>query len=150
MIDRLSIGDVARATGRSVHALRWYEKEGLVPGVSRDNGSRRVYRRAHVGWLHFLARLKRTGMSVSEMKRYAALTAAGGATAGEREAMLARHRERLDDELAQLAEARLILDAKIAFYAEWRRTGRRPPEPDIPAMGRRQLPKADARGETGA
>ncbi|MGH6787277.1 MAG: MerR family transcriptional regulator [Novosphingobium sp.] len=128
----MSIGDIAKSTGRSVHALRWYEREGLIPGVSRDGGKRRVYRKAHIGWLRFLGRLNRTGMTVQEMKTYAALTAKGGSTAAERKAMLVRHRERLDAEIATLGEARQILDLKIAFYSEWARTGCRPPEPEIP------------------
>jgi len=132
MVEHLSIGEIARETGRSIHALRWYEAQGLIPGVARDGGRKRVYRQAHVGWLRFLGRLKRTGMSVGEMKAYAALAARGGATAGEREAMLTRHLERVDGEMAALAEARRLLEVKIAFYAEWRSSGRRPPDPEIP------------------
>src|SRR5690606_2386253 len=98
--DILLIGDLAQATGRSIHTLRWYEREGLLPGVRRDEGNRRIYRRAHIGWLRFLGRLKRTGMSVSQMKIYAGLTAQGGKTAGKREAMLCRHREMLDRQIA--------------------------------------------------
>ena len=31
------------ATGRTVHTIRWYERQGLIPGVCRDGGGRRVY-----------------------------------------------------------------------------------------------------------
>jgi DNA-binding transcriptional MerR regulator len=132
MSEGLSIGELARETGRTVHALRWYERQGLIPGVSRDSGRRRVYRQAHIGWLRFLARLKRTGMRVEEMRTYADLAARGSSTAGERHTLLLAHRKRLEGELAALSEARTILDAKIAFYAEWQRTGRRPRDVEIP------------------
>jgi hypothetical protein len=41
---RLTIGQVAERTGLSVHALRFYEREGvLLDPVRRDTGGRRVY-----------------------------------------------------------------------------------------------------------
>jgi len=40
----LSIGEVAERTGLSVHALRFYEREGLLVGpVRRTAGGRRRY-----------------------------------------------------------------------------------------------------------
>lgn len=50
----LHIGDIAGRTGRSVHTIRWYERQGLIPGVSRDAGGRRVYSDYHVGWLDLM------------------------------------------------------------------------------------------------
>jgi DNA-binding transcriptional MerR regulator len=128
------IGDIAEATGRSIHTLRWYERQGLLPGVHRDRGNRRVYRAAHVGWLRFLARLKRTGMSISEMKTYAELTAQGGKTASSRERLLIQHRAKLDQQIEALMEARDVIDLKIEFYREWRTTGQRPAEPNVPPL----------------
>ena len=32
----LRIGKLARLTGRSVHTIRWYEAQQLIPGVRRD------------------------------------------------------------------------------------------------------------------
>ena len=55
---RFHIGRLARETGRSVHTIRWYEKQGLMPGVTRDAGGRRVYMTQHIGWLLFLDRLR--------------------------------------------------------------------------------------------
>jgi DNA-binding transcriptional MerR regulator len=36
----LRIGEVASRTGRSVHTIRWYEQQGLLPGVARDRSGR--------------------------------------------------------------------------------------------------------------
>lgn len=134
MPDTLLIGDIAEATGRSIHTLRWYERQGLLPGVYRDRGNRRIYRLAHVGWLRFLARLKRTGMTVSEMKVYAELTAQGAKTAGSREHLLVQHRAKLDQQIETLMEARDVIDLKIEFYRGWQTTGQRPAEPNVPPL----------------
>ena len=69
----LFIGEVASRIGRSVHAIRWYEAQGLMPGVIRDGGGRRVYSEYHVGWLDLMERLRLTGMSIKQLREYTAL-----------------------------------------------------------------------------
>jgi DNA-binding transcriptional MerR regulator len=71
----MRIGELARRTGRSVHAIRWYESIGPIPGVGRDAGKRRVYDERHVGWLDLMHRLRLTGMPTAKMREYAALAA---------------------------------------------------------------------------
>jgi DNA-binding transcriptional MerR regulator len=69
----LRIGEVVSRTGRSVHAIRWYEQQGLLPGVGRDRGGRRIYTEHHIGWLDLMERLRHTGMSITQMREYTAL-----------------------------------------------------------------------------
>src|SRR5215207_11397676 len=52
------IGWLATKAGRSVHTIRWYERQGLLPGVTRDAGGRRVYLPEHVQWLALMDRLR--------------------------------------------------------------------------------------------
>jgi DNA-binding transcriptional MerR regulator len=77
----LRIGEVASRTGRSVHTIRWYEQQGLLPGVTRDATGRRVYSEYHVGWLDLMDRLRFTGMSITQMRQYTALAKQGAAAA---------------------------------------------------------------------
>lgn len=123
----LSIGRLAERTGRSVHTIRWYEAQGLVPGVVRDGGGRRLYSEQHVGWLQLMERLRRTGMSIAEMREYTALVKQGKATLKQRQAMLQAHRERVQRTIEEWTEALALLDGKIDFYGAWMATGHRPP-----------------------
>ena len=123
---KIRIGELAQRTGRSVHTIRWYEAQGLMPGVARDGGGRRVFRDEHVDWLELMDRLRRTGMSIAQMRRYTALVKQGRATLGERRQMLAEHRARVEANLADLQAALQLLDRKIDFYGEWMSTGHRP------------------------
>jgi DNA-binding transcriptional MerR regulator len=124
--DTFHIGALARATGRSVHAIRWYEEQGLMPGVVRDGGGRRVYRGEHVEWLSFLDRLRFTGMTVKDLQAYAALVSQGRESLGARQDLLRTHRENTLERIAELERAVKLIDLKIDFYDEWRRTKRRP------------------------
>jgi DNA-binding transcriptional MerR regulator len=123
----LRIGALADRTGRSAHTIRWYEAQGLIPGVRRDAGGRRVFAPEHVGWLHLMERLRRTGMSIAQMRRYASLVRQGRDTLGERQQMLREHRDRVRATIAEWNDALALLEGKIDFYGQWLHTGRRPP-----------------------
>lgn len=110
------IGDLARLTGLSVDTLRWYEKIGLIPAPLRDRGGRRVYGEDVLAWIDFLGRLKTTGMSIADMRRYARLRAAGPPTIPARRALLERHRSAVAVEIAALEASLAVLDGKIETY----------------------------------
>ena len=132
------IGALATRTGRTVHAIRWYETQGLVPGVARDEGGRRLYGELHVGWLDLMERLRRTGMSIAEMREYTALALQGKATLQQRRDLLAAHRARVTETIADWKKALTLVDRKIDFYDAWMASGHRPPL--IPADTPRAAP----------
>jgi DNA-binding transcriptional MerR regulator len=119
------IGELARRTKRTVHALRWYEAQGLIPRVERDAGGRRRYTRWHVDWLFFLERLKISAMPVREMKRYAKLIADGADAAPEQEALLRTHREMVSARKQEIEQALALIDRKLNHYKRLRARRRR-------------------------
>jgi DNA-binding transcriptional MerR regulator len=129
------IGELAARTGRSIHAIRWYEAQGLIPGVARDAGGRRVYNELHLNWLALMDRLRRTGMSISQMRQYTALVKQGHRTLRQRQRLLAQHRARVTQTIAEWTQALELIDSKIDFYGQWLATGKRP---KLPAVESRQ------------
>ena len=123
---RFHIGRLARETGRSVHTIRWYEQQGLMPGVTRDPGGRRVYTSHHVSWLLFLDRLRYAGMPIREMKQYATLAAQGKKTIAQRLQLLEAHHARTAEHIAHLQAALRLLEQKQAYYLKWLEDDRRP------------------------
>ena len=122
---QIRIGELAARTGRSVHTIRWYEQQGLLPPVPRL-GAHRVYSNRHVEWLDLMERLRTSGMSVAELRRYTSLAQRGApAVASTREVLLA-HRQRVQDAIAQWERALELVDEKIDFYTRWIETGERP------------------------
>jgi len=120
------IGEFATRTGRSIHALRWYEAQGLMPGVIRDSGNRRVYSELHLSWIDLIHRLRRTGMSIAQIREYAALVKQGNSTLARRRGILAAHRTCVEAKIEEWAQALELIDHKIDFYGQWLATGRRP------------------------
>ncbi len=82
----LTISEVRDATGLSARTLRYYEELGLLPGVRRRSGGRRVYGADEIERLRFIQRLKALGLSLAEVKELNAVYAIAGST----RALLAR------------------------------------------------------------
>jgi DNA-binding transcriptional MerR regulator len=76
----LPIGEISARTGLSARTIRYYEEVGLLPGVRRRAGGRRVYGADEVERLRFIQRLKTLGLSLSEIEQLSALYALGGST----------------------------------------------------------------------
>lgn len=112
----LTIGQVATLTGLSAHTLRWYERVGLVEDVARDAYGNRQYSRRDLRRLTLLMRLRKTGMPVSEMQRYAELLRAGGDTEPERARLLEAHRDRVLTHIDDLYRDLDLINRKIASY----------------------------------
>jgi len=140
--NRYHIGELARRGGRGVHAIRWYEAQGLIPGVTRDAGGRRLYSELHFNWLELMDRLRRTGMSIAEMRTYTALVTQGRSTIAQRQGMLSAHRARVVETIAEWTLALKLIDRKIDFYGEWLVTGQRP---ELDPLARTGIARAPGR-----
>lgn len=116
---RLRIGELARLSGRSVHTIRWYEAQRLMPGAARDAAGRRMFSQAHVEWLGLLDRLRASGMSIRDMQAYARLVRQGKPALAECRRLLQAHREKVEQRSAELRQALALVDRKIALYDQW-------------------------------
>lgn len=110
------IGELAQRSARSVHTIRWYESQGLLPKVERDGGGRRLYTQWHADWLAFLGRLRTTGMSIKSMKQYAQLISLGDTGLPGQESLLYDHRASVEAQMQELEVARKMIDRKLAYY----------------------------------
>ncbi|MFC7388173.1 MerR family transcriptional regulator [Sphaerisporangium rhizosphaerae] len=117
MRNDLSIGEVAKRIGLSVHALRLYEREGLLAGeVRRDDRGRRVYSDWDVEWLANCVKFRASGMPLATIGRLAALVRAGSGNEAERLELLRAHRLRVAEQLARLHDCLDLIDTKVASY----------------------------------
>jgi len=114
--DRLTIQEVARATGLSAHTLRYYERVGLIHAIGREQNSHRRYTSDDVGWIDFLTKLRATGMSIRDMQRYAALQRRGDETLTERVEMLKALRDKVEAHMDELNEHLKLIYYKIEIY----------------------------------
>jgi DNA-binding transcriptional MerR regulator len=73
-----------------------------------------------------MERLRSSGMSVAELRRYTVLAQRGAVHLEELRTLLQDHRRQLQERMAELRRAERLIDEKIAFYARWIGEGERP------------------------
>ena len=107
--ERLSISEVAAASGLRPSALRYYEEAGLVAPAER-RGGRRYYDPSVLGRLGLIGLCQDSGFSIAEI---GALLDGTGDRTRWRQAAAAKLDE-LDERLARLEEMRSRLEAALS------------------------------------
>ncbi len=100
---RLSIGDLARATGVKATTIRFYETEGLLPQPGRSEGGHRVYMRAHLDRLGFIRHARELGFPMENIRELLMLAdAAPDSPCEGADAIARRHLASVRERLARL------------------------------------------------
>lgn len=110
-----SISQVAEKMGISVHTLRFYDKEGLLPNLQRLGG-RRVFSDEDLAWLQILSCLKETGMPLKDIRRYMELCQQGDDSLRERQEMILKQKESVEAQISALEAHLKVIERKIAYY----------------------------------
>ncbi len=109
----LSIGDLARRTGLSVSAIRFYEAKGLVSPL-RSGGNQRRYLRADIRRLSFAMIAQRLGLTLAQIEaELARLPRDQAPSLDDWRGVSLRIRGALDERIAQLTATRDRLDGCI-------------------------------------
>lgn len=118
--EELSIGEVSELTGLSVHALRYYEGEGLLLSqrVPRASGGHRRFDPDEVHWLRICTKLRASGMPLAEIRRLAELVREGPGNERERLALLRAQEERVERQLTELGECLRVISRKVGIYEQ--------------------------------
>ncbi len=118
METELTIQQVAKATGLSVHTLRYYERCDLIAPIQRANNGHRRYSAQDIRWIQFLTKLRMTGMPIRQIQQYAMLLRQQPDAVQARRAILEAHRQTVVENLQALQENLAVIDWKIQHYKE--------------------------------
>ncbi|MFI5801893.1 MerR family transcriptional regulator [Streptomyces sp. NPDC051561] len=120
----LSIGKVAEMTGLGVHALRFFEREGLLlREIPRTGGGQRLYAQSDVDWLVLCCRLRDSGMPIATIQRFAELVRSGPGNEPDRLALLQEHERTVRDKITDLTASLEVIHNKVTAYEQHVREG---------------------------
>ena len=111
-----SINEVAEKFGISAHTIRFYEKEGVLPFVSRSKSGHRVFTEGDLTLFKLICCLKDTGMQIKNIKKYIDMCMSGTSTISSRKTMLSEHRETIIRQMEILKENLDLINSKIEIY----------------------------------
>lgn len=113
MAERLTVSDVARRSGYTDSALRYYERKGLIT-AERTSGNQRRYQRDVLRRLAFIAAARHVGLTLDEIRAALDTLPEGRTPTRDDWSRISRDwRTRLDDEIAALSALRDGLDSCI-------------------------------------
>ena len=112
----MQIAEVAKRYGITVDTIRYYERIGLVPHVTRLPNGIRDFAEYDCGWVEFIRCMRESGVQIEALVEYVALFQEGEHTAAARLEILEEQRAKLVAKLEEMQATAKRLDAKIASY----------------------------------
>ncbi|MDE6434534.1 MAG: MerR family transcriptional regulator [Lachnospiraceae bacterium] len=119
----MTIKEVSEKYGITQDTLRYYERVGMIPAVTRTSGGIRDYQEADLGWVELAICMRSAGLPVEAMIEYVRLCQAGDATFPARLQLLVDQREVLKEQRRQIDSTLERLDYKISRYEDAVKTG---------------------------
>lgn len=119
----ITIREVGRRYGITQDALRYYERIGMIPTVTRTARGIRDYGAEDLAWVELALCMRSAGLSVEAISEYVRLAQLGDGTVGDRLALLKEQREGLLERQRQIAQALERLNYKIDRYEDALKTG---------------------------
>ena len=119
----MTIAEVSRKYGMTQDTLRYYERIGMIPEVTRTTGGIRDYQESDLGWVELVICMRKAGLPVEALIEYVKLYQQGDETFEARLQLLSEEREKLEKQKAQIELAVNRLTHKISKYQEAVKTG---------------------------
>lgn len=120
----MTIKEVSEKYNISQDTLRYYERIGMIPEISRTPGGIRNYQESDLGWVELAICMRSAGLPIEALIEYVKLYQQGDATFAARLQLLQEQRESLEEQKTQLEKAINKLDYKISRYEVAVQTGK--------------------------
>lgn len=120
----MRIGALSQATGVDIETIRFYEKQGLLPGPARSDNGYRDYTHAHLERLAFIRHCRALDMSLADIAQLLACVDQPGANPDGVDRLIEQQLQRVQARLKsmqaleqQLVALRAQCDANHAQHA---------------------------------
>ena len=113
-----SAKEAASMTGLTTAALRYYEKEQLLPEIERTEQRYRQYSDTDIEWIKMVQCLRMANVPIRSIREYILLLTQGGKTISQRRFMVQKYIDDLHSQVANLQCALALAEKKLAFYDE--------------------------------
>lgn len=107
---------MAQLLGIAASTLRYYDQEGLLPFVERSQGGIRMFTEKDYGPLKVIGCLKKSGLSIKEIKQFISLAQEGDSTLAQRLEIFRCRRAAVEKQLSELREMLSLLEYKCWYY----------------------------------
>ncbi len=118
-----TVGEAAKVLNVAPSTLRYYDKEGLLPFVERSDGGIRVFQEKDFDWLFIIECLKKSGLSIKDIKSYIDMALKGDETIDDRLELFQKQRKKVMGQMAELQNILDTLNYKCWYYETAKKAG---------------------------
>ncbi|UNL95515.1 MerR family transcriptional regulator [Paenibacillus polymyxa] len=111
-----SISEVAKELNLTAYALRYYDKEGLMPFVERTSSGTRLFKESDIDALKIIECLKSTGMPIKEIKNFIDWCSGGDSTLQQRYDMFMERKATVEAQMEELRKTMEVIEHKCLYY----------------------------------
>ncbi len=115
-MEQYTIKDAARIMNVPASTIRYYDKEGLLPFIERQESGCRVFSEKNMEALRIIDCLKKTGMSIKEIRQFSQWLEQGDASLRQRYEMFLERRRVVEEQMAKLQEVLNTINYKCWYY----------------------------------
>lgn len=131
-----TIGQVSEMFNLPVSTLRYYDKEGLLPGIKRVSGIRR-FGDKEIEALRVIECLKKSGLEIKQIKQFMQWCSEGSSTYPQRKELFETQKKQVEEEIGRMKKTLDMLIFKCWYYGEAIKAGNEDglsslPTPDMP------------------
>ncbi|MBU7563805.1 MerR family transcriptional regulator [Pediococcus ethanolidurans] len=113
-----SIGEVAHQFGLSISTIRYYDKQGLIPNLNKDQTGNRTFTEQNMATIKIIQCLKLAGMQIKDIKVFIHWCLTGDSTLELRKAMFDDLQVKLNKKMHQLGKILDEINFKQAYYTK--------------------------------
>lgn len=117
-----TIGQVSEMFDLPISTLRYYDKQGLFPGMVRVSGIRK-FSDTEIDALTVIECLKKSGLEIKDIKRFMDWCMEGKSTYPQRKMLFETQRESVEKEIARMNKVLDMLKFKCWYYEQAIRDG---------------------------
>ncbi|EKI2454860.1 MerR family transcriptional regulator, partial [Enterococcus faecalis] len=111
------IGEISKMFNIPVSTLRYYDKEGLFPEITRVSGIRK-FSNNEIEALRVIECLKKSGLEIKDIKQFMKWTKLGAETFKIRKELFERQKVSVEKELRQMEKVLDMIKFKCWYYDE--------------------------------
>ena len=108
--------EASEITGLSTAALRYYEKEGLIPSICRNELGNRKYSKEDITWVQMIQCLRSANVPIKSIKAYVKLLLEGSSTIDQRINLIEEYKEKMIKDLECIQNGLNLIHSKLSFY----------------------------------
>mgnify|MGYP002513570545 CR=1 FL=1 len=112
-----TIGQISKMFHLPVSTLRYYDKEGLFPGMKRDSGIRK-FGEKEIEALHVIECLKKSGLEIKDIKQFMQWCSQGSETYPQRYQLFQRQKEAIEGEIHKMEKTLDMIRFKCWYYEQ--------------------------------